>query len=230
MSGGIDSSTNAYLAQRALGAGNVWGINMPYKSSSPESAADAKLAATELGINFLTVEITDTIDAYFKIYPDADPLRRGNKMARERMTILYDHSAMLNALVIGSGNKTEILLGYCTLHGDTACAISPLGDLYKTQVRNIARFLGMPERIIQKAPTADLWPGQTDEGELGFTYEEADKLLYLMVEKRFTFSELEDSGFSKEFIQKVADKVKKSGYKRCPPTIPQINQPGFIFV
>jgi NAD+ synthase len=223
LSGGIDSSTNAYLAQRALGAENVWGINMPYRTSSPESARDAQLVANKLGINFLTVEITDMIDVYFKNYPDADQIRRGNKMARERMTILYDHSAFLKALVIGSGNKTEILLGYCTLHGDTACAITPLGDLYKTQVRSLARFLNVPEAIIQKAPTADLWPGQTDEGELGFTYEEADKLLYFMVEKRFTPEELESLGFSKESIQQVTNKVKKSEYKRCPPSVPLIN-------
>jgi len=223
LSGGIDSSTNAYMAKIALGKENVWGINMPYRTSSPESARDAQIVANELGINFLSVEITDMIDAYFKNYPDGDPLRRGNKMARERMTILYDHSALFKALVIGSGNKTEILLGYCTLYGDTACAITPLGDLYKTQVRALAKFLGVLESIIQKAPTADLWPGQTDEGELGFSYEEVDKLLYFMIEKRFTPVELEDIGFSKGFIHHVIDKIRKSDYKRCPPLIPRVN-------
>jgi len=224
LSGGIDSSTTAYLAQRALGAENVWGISMPYRTSDPQSASDAQLVAHELEINFLTIEITDMIDAYFRRFPDADRLRRGNKMARERMTILYDQSAVLRALVLGSGNKTEILLGYCTLHGDTACALAPLGDLYKTQVREMARFLGVPEHIIQKVPTADLWPGQSDEAELGFTYEEVDKLLYFMIEKRYTFAELKELGFTDAFIWKVMDRVRKSRYKRCPPSIPRVNQ------
>lgn len=224
LSGGVDSSTTAYLAQRALGAENVWGINMPYRTSTPQSASDAQLVAHELGINFLTVKITDVIDAYFERYPNADRLRRGNKMARERMTILYDQSAALRALVLGSGNKTELLLGYCTLHGDMACALAPLGDLYKTQVRELARSLGVPERIIQKVPTADLWPGQSDEAELGFTYEEVDKLLYLMIEKRYTSAELKELGFTDAFIEQVTDRIRKFRYKRCLPPIPRINQ------
>jgi NAD+ synthase len=227
LSGGIDSSTTVYLAQRALGAENVWGVNMPYRTSSPQSASDAQLVAHELGINFLTIEITDMIDAYFKRYPDADRLRRGNKMARERMTILYDQSAALRALVLGSGNKTELLLGYCTLYGDTACALAPLGDLYKTQVRELSRFLGVPEGITQKVPTADLWPGQSDEAELGFTYEEVDKLLYFMVEKKYTSSELKRLGFTDAFIEQVTDRIRKSQYKRRLPLIPRINQ-GFV--
>jgi len=223
LSGGIDSSTSAYLAQRALGAENVWGINMPYRTSSPDSANDAQLVVRELGINFLTIELTEMVDAYFKYFPDADQIRRGNRMARERMCILYDQSAALQALVLGSGNKTELLLGYCTLHGDMASALNPLGDLYKTQVRNLARFLGVPERIIQKAPTADLWPGQTDEGELGFTYEEADKLLYFMIEERYTRAELKELGFADDFIQQVTDRVGKHAHKRCLPPVPKIN-------
>ncbi len=223
LSGGIDSSTSASLAQRALGAENVWGINMPYRTSSPDSANDARLVARELGINFMTIELTEMVDAYFKHFPDADELRRGNRMARERMCILYDQSAALQALVLGSGNKTELLLGYCTLHGDMASALNPLGDLYKTQVRSLARFLGVPERIIQKAPTADLWPGQTDEGELGFTYEEVDKLLYFMIEKRCTTAELKEIGFADDFIQQVTDRVRKHAHKRCLPPVPKIN-------
>jgi len=224
LSGGIDSSTNAYLAQRALGAENVWGINMPYRSSSPESAEDAQLVARDLGINFMTIDITDMVDAYFSRYPDADRLRRGNRMARERMAILYDQSAALNALVLGSGNKTETLLGYCTLYGDTACALAPIGDLYKTQVWELAMFLGVPEHIIQKPPTADLWPGQSDEAELGFTYAEVDKLLYFMIEKSCTLPELEDLGFSSDFIREITDRVKKARYKYCLPPIQRINQ------
>ncbi len=224
LSGGIDSSTTAYLAQRALGSENVWAINMPYRTSNPESANDAQLVARELGVNLMTIEITEMVDAYFKRYPDADILRRGNRMARERMAVLYDQSAALQALVLGSGNKTERLLGYCTLHGDTACALAPLGDLYKTQVRKLAQFLGVPERIIQKTPTADLWPGQSDEAELGFTYDEVDKLLYFMIEKRYTFAELGELGFAEAFIKQVAQKIRQSRYKRCLPPIPRINQ------
>lgn len=224
LSGGIDSSTTAYLVQRALGAENVWGISMPYRASSPQSANDAQLVAHELGINFLTIEITDMIDAYFQRYPNAGQIRRGNKMARERMTVLYDQSAALQALVVGSGNKTELLLGYCTLHGDSACAMVPLGDLYKTQVRVLARFLGVPEGIIEKTPTADLWPGQSDEAELGFTYEEVDKLLYFMIEKRYTAAELNGIGFTDAFINQVTDRIEKSRHKRCLPPIPRINQ------
>jgi len=224
LSGGIDSSTTAYIASRALGAENVWGVNMPYRTSSQQSASDAQLVANELGINFMTIEITDMIDAYFKRYPDADTLRRGNKMARERMTILYDQSVALKALVLGSGNKTEVLLGYCTLFGDTGCALNVLGDLYKTQVRQLARFLGVPEQIIQKVPTADLWPGQSDEAELGFTYEQADKLLYFMMEKSYTFAELKETGFADDFIELVTDKIGKSQYKRCLPPVLRINQ------
>ena len=224
VSGGIDSSITAYLAQRALGAGNVWGISMPYRTSSPESASDAQLVANELGINFITIPVTDMVDAYFKQFPDASRLRRGNRMARERMAILYDQSAALQALVMGSGNKTEVLLGYCTLHGDAACAMNPLGDLYKTQVWELARFLNVPERIIEKTPTADLWPGQSDEGELGFTYAEVDKLFYFMIEKRCTTAELEELGFADTFIQQVTGMISKSQHKRCLPPIPRVNQ------
>ena len=227
LSGGIDSSTTAYLTKRALGAENVWGISMPYQTSSPESASDAQLVASELGINFITIPVTDMVDAYFNQFPDASRLRRGNRMARERMAILYDQSVVLKALVMGSGNKTEILLGYSTLHGDAACAMAPLGDLYKTQVWELARFLGVPEHIIKKTPTADLWPGQSDEGELGFTYAEADKLLYYMVEKKYTASELMELGFADEFIEQVTARVRGSQHKRCLPPIPRINQ-GFM--
>ena len=223
LSGGIDSSTTAYLAQRALGADNVWGANMPYRTSSPQSANDARLVANDLGINFMAIEITDMVDAYFRLFPEADQVRRGNRMARERMAILYDQSAALQALVLGSGNKTELLLGYCTLHGDMACAIALLGDLYKTQVRELARFLGVPEQIITKAPTADLWPGQSDEAELGFTYERVDKLLYFMIEKRHTAAEIRGLGFADAFVEEVTGRIAKFRYKRCSPPIPQIN-------
>ncbi|HEX9617015.1 MAG TPA: NAD+ synthase, partial [Anaerolineales bacterium] len=175
VSGGLDSSLSCYLAAEALGPENVLAVRMPYKSSSPDSLAHAQKVIDILGVQSLTVSITEMVDPLFERFPDADPLRRGNVMARARMIVLYDQSEAFDALVVGTGNKTEILLGYTTIYGDAANALNPVGDLYKTQARQLARALGIPEEIIQKAPTADLWVGQTDEGELGFTYEEVDR-------------------------------------------------------
>ncbi len=190
------------LAAEALGAKNVLAILMPYKSSNPDSQAHAEMIAQKSGIESLVVDITPQIDAYFERFPDADARRRGNKMARERMTILYDHSARWNALVIGTSNKTELLLGYGTLYGDMASAINPLGDLYKTQVWALAEAIGVPAVIVGKEPSADLWVGQTDEGELGFTYREVDQLLYMMVDQRCTKPELISSGFRRAICRR----------------------------
>jgi NAD+ synthase len=226
LSGGVDSSLCAYLATEALGNGNVYGINMPYKDSSLDGIRHALQVASHLKIHFLSVEITPMIDSYFKAFPDADFIRRGNKMARERMSILYDHSAGFNALVLGSSNKTEILLGYGTIYGDMACAINPLGDLYKTQVWDLAREVGVPEEIIEKVPTADLWQGQTDEEELGFPYGEVDQLLDLMVDKGLPRQELIRKGFGEEFIERVMTRIRSSEYKRRMPIIALISQHG----
>jgi NAD+ synthase len=162
------------------------------------------------------------IDAYFESSPDADPIRRGNKMARERMSILYDKSARFNALVVGSSNKTEILLGYGTIYGDMACAINPLGDLYKTQIRDLAREVGVPEEIIEKAPSADLWHDQTDETELGFSYNEIDRLLNLMIDKGLSTGELIREGFTKDLIERVMERIRSSEYKRRMPVVAEI--------
>ncbi len=224
LSGGVDSSLSAYLAARALGAKNVTAITMPYKTSSPESEADARLVAETLGISLLRIAITPQIDAYFERFPEADKRRRANKMARERMTILYDQSAALGALVIGTSNKTEALLGYTTLWGDMASAVNPLGDLYKTQVRQLARHLGVPERIVAKAPTADLWPGQTDEGELGFTYEEVDRALYWLVDMRLRPQEVAAKGFSEAFVKRVWNMVRQSQFKRRLPPVAKLSR------
>jgi len=224
LSGGVDSSLSAYLAAEALGPENVWGILMPYRTSSPESAAHATMVVQALGIKSLTVEITGMVDAYFGMFPDADQVRRGNKMARERMTILFDHSARLGALVLGTSNKTELLLGYGTLHGDMASAVNPLGDLYKTQVRQLSRHLGVPAPIVEKQPSADLWEGQTDEAELGFTYEEVDKVLCLLVDQRYEVSDLiAECRFDEKFVRSVARKVQASQYKRRLPVIAKIS-------
>ncbi len=224
LSGGVDSSLSAYLAAEALGPENVWGILMPYRTSSPESAAHASMVVQALGINHLTVEITAMLDAYFAMFPDADQVRRGNKMARERMTILFDHSARLGALVLGTSNKTELLLGYGTLYGDMASAVNPLGDLYKTQVRQLSRYLKVPTVIVEKQPSADLWEGQTDEAELGFTYEEVDRVLYMLVDQRYEVDELiADRVFDEKFVRAVARKVRVSQYKRRLPVIAKIS-------
>ncbi len=224
LSGGVDSSLSAMLAAEALGPSHVLGIPMPYRSSSSESQDHAELVVQQSGIESLTVDITRQIDAYFEQFPVADQRRRGNKMARERMTILYDHSARWNALVLGTSNKTELLLGYGTLHGDMASAINPLGDLYKTQVWALAEFVDVPEVIVNKKPSADLWEGQTDEGELGFSYREVDRLLYLMVDERYTREELIAQGFPEKFVDEVMLRIMNSQFKRRLPVIAKISQ------
>ena len=223
LSGGIDSALTAVLAAEALGPKNVWGISMPYRTSSAESAAHAALVVERLGLQSLVVEITAQVDAYFARFPDADQMRRGNKMARERMTILYDHSARLGALVLGTSNKTELMLGYGTLYGDMASAVNPLGDLWKTQVRQLARHVGVPEVIVAKQPSADLWVGQTDEAELGFTYDEVDRVLALMIDRRYEVRDLVAAGVPERFARLVARRVQASQYKRRPPVIAKLS-------
>ena len=224
LSGGVDSALSALLAAEALGPNNVLAVLMPYKSSNPDSRADAEMVARKSGIESLLVDITPQIDGYFERFPDADARRRGNKMARERMTILYDQSARWSALVLGTSNKTELLLGYGTLYGDMASAINPLGDLYKTQVWALSEAIGVPQAIVLKEPSADLWTGQTDEGELGFTYREVDRLLYLMVDQRYTKAELVGAGFPERFVDEVALRIMNSQFKRRLPVIAKVSQ------
>ncbi|MBA4495770.1 NAD+ synthase [Paenactinomyces guangxiensis] len=219
LSGGIDSALSLYLAVAAFGKENVIAVRMPYKTSSQSSLDDARAAIEDTGVESLTIDITPQIDAYFEQMPEAAPLRRGNKMARERMTILYDLSAVHNALVIGTSNRTELLLGYGTQFGDVASAINPIGDLYKTQVRQLAAYLGVPEQIIAKPPSADLWEDQTDEGELGFTYLEVDRLLYYMIDQRLSLDKLRALGFNDAFIEKVSTRIIRNQYKRTMPVI-----------
>ncbi len=223
LSGGVDSSLSAMLAAEALGADHVLGVMMPYKSSNEESRAHAELVVEKSGIESVVVDITPQVDAYFDLVTDADPRRRGNKMARERMTILYDHSARWNALVLGTSNKTELLLGYGTLYGDMASAINPLGDLYKAQVWALAQYVGVPDVIVQKKPSADLWVGQTDEAELGFSYSEVDGLLFLMVDERYSRQELIDADYSEGFVDEVTRRIMNSQFKRRLPVIAKIS-------
>jgi NAD+ synthase len=223
LSGGIDSSLSCYLACEALGPENVLAVRMPYEISSPESLEHAQLVIEELGVNSQTIPITDMVEPLFERYPESDHIRRGNAMARTRMIVLYDQSQAFDGLVVGTGNKTEILLGYTTQYGDSACALNPLGDLYKTQVRQLARALGLPEVIIEKPPSADLWVGQTDEGELGFTYDEVDQLLYLLVDERYSPEDCVQAGFSESFVKAVIDLIRKNHFKRVMPPIAKLS-------
>ncbi len=223
LSGGIDSALSTYLAARALGPENVVAVLMPYKTSNPSSVTDAMLVVEATRVRHHHLDITPQIDIYFKNFPDASSNRRGNKMARERMTILYDISAVENALVLGTSNKSELLLGYSTLWGDMASAINPLGDLYKTHIYQLARYMELPESIVSKDPSADLWAGQTDESELGFSYFDVDKLLYALIDLRYTPDEAIAAGFPEAFVARVYEMVRKSQFKRSIPIICKIS-------
>lgn len=222
LSGGIDSSLACHLAAKAIGPDNVLAVRAPYRSSSVDSLEHAQLVIDTLGLQSITIPITEMVDPLLERFPDISPVRRGNIMARARMIVLYDQSEAFHGLPIGTGNKTEILLGYTTLYGDSACALNPLGDLYKTQVRQLARGVGIPEVIIQKPPTADLWVGQTDEGELGFTYEEVDKLLYLLVDQRYSPPDCVAAGFAEQFVRAVVERVRRNHFKRVLPPIAKL--------
>ncbi|GAB4422807.1 MAG: NAD+ synthase [Anaerolineales bacterium] len=222
VSGGIDSALSCALAAEALGPENVLALRMPYQASSPESLAHAELLIDRLGVQSRTIEITEMVDPLIRTMPADAKVRMGNAMARARMIVLYDQSEDFNALVIGTGNKTELLLGYSTLWGDSASALNPIGDLYKTQVRQLSRAMGVPAEIIDKAPSADLWAGQTDEEELGFTYEEVDKLLYLLVDHRYSPDECIEAGFDSAFVRTVADRIRRNQFKRMPPPIAKL--------
>ena len=229
LSGGIDSAVSAYISTAALGKENMHFIMMPYKTSSEESITDAMKVVNALGAEHTVIDITPMADAYFDKYcPEGiSDIRKGNIMARMRMVVLYDFSAKLNALVIGTGNKTEILLGYTTLFGDSACAINPVGDLYKTQLRSLAKYLFVPESIINKKPSADLWKNQTDEGEMGFTYEDADKYFYGKFERKLPGERLIEEGFNENFVKKVESMMMKNKFKSELPVIARI--PGNLY-
>jgi NAD+ synthase len=223
LSGGIDSSLSATLAVLALGKQNVIGVMMPFETSSSESLSDTRQLVSKLNIPHHLVEITPMVKPYLEMYPEMDSIRRGNVMARMRMIVLYDISAAEKALVLGTANKTEYLLGYTTLWGDMACALNPLGDLYKTQVRTLAKYLDLPGSIINKKPSADLWAGQTDEEELGFSYEEADNLLELLIDRRLPPEEVEALGYSRQLIDNIMRRVHQTQYKRHLPLIAKLS-------
>lgn len=222
LSGGIDSALVAFLTAKAIGKENLLGIRLPYKTSSQASLDHAQLVIDALGIPNKTIPVTPMADALIDQIPDMDALRKGNIMARCRMITLFDQSADWRGLVMGTGNKTEILLGYTTLFGDSACAINPVGDLYKTQVRQLSRALGVPQAIIDKAPSADLWSGQTDEKELGFSYDDVDQLLYHIVDLGETPDQVEKAGFAPEFVTAVSKRIRANHFKRVPAPIPVV--------
>ena len=229
LSGGVDSATVAFLAARAIGADNLLAIRMPYRTSSEASETDAMRVVDALGCRTERIEITPMVEPMLALIGDGEVpsdelnVRRGNVMARQRMIILYDRSAAFDALVIGTSNKTEALLGYGTLHGDMAAALAPIGDLYKTQLRDVAEHLGVPAEVIAKPPSADLWPGQTDEGELGRSYESLDRVLFALVDRRWTVDRCVAAGLDRELVEWVASRVARMEFKRQLPPVAKVS-------
>jgi NAD+ synthase len=232
LSGGIDSALVAFLTAEAIGPERLLCVLMPYRTSSPASQADAESVVAALGCASELVEITAMVDGYFGVNGvpgaagpealEAVALRRGNLMARMRMAVLYDRSVTWRGLVVGTGNKTESLIGYTTLFGDSACAFNPIGDLYKSQVRQMAAAMGVPEAVIRKAPSADLWPGQTDETEAGFTYPVLDRVLFWRIDRRRSVDELVAMGFERALVERVDRMVAGSEFKRQVPPIAKL--------
>jgi len=223
LSGGLDSSLSCALAAEALGPENVLALRLPYRTSSPESLEHAQLVIEQFKVRSETIDITEMVDPIIQRDPQMSNVRKGNIMARARMILLYDQTEAFNGLAVGTSNKTEILLGYSTLWGDSAAAMNPIGDLYKTQARQLARDLGIPTIIIDKPPSADLWVGQTDEDELGFTYEDVDKLLYLLVDQRYSPQECVEAGFADQFVDKVVKRIRRTQFKRMLPPIAKLS-------
>lgn len=223
LSGGIDSALVAFLAAKALGPAAVLGVRMPFRASSPSSLDDAGKVVEATGIRCEDFDISSMVDAFLAGSDEPDRNRLGNVMARCRMVVLYDRSARERALVLGTSNKTELLLGYGTLHGDLASAINPLGDLYKTQVRQLSAHLGVPRSILDKPPSADLWPDQSDEDELGYGYDRLDALLALLVDARISRATAVRAGFPEEMVERVVRLIMRSQFKRRLPVIAKMS-------
>lgn len=217
MSGGVDSALVGALAARAIGPENVHAVIMPYRTSNPESAAHARLVIDRLGLSWECVDISPMVDAMVVGDPTMDDRRKGNVMARCRMVVLFDRAAKREALVAGTSNRTESLLGYFTIFGDGACSLRPIAHLYKCQVKALAGHLGVPDAILRKAPSADLWQGQTDEGDLGFSYDEADQILYLLTERGLDADAVVAHGFRPQIVQAVQGRMRLCAFKLCQP-------------
>lgn len=222
ISGGLDSAIVAVLCKEVFGD-NLYGVMMPSQYSSDESIIDAKELCEKFGINYEIIEIAPMVEGYFKTNPDASALRIGNFSARMRMSVLYDISAKLNALVVGTSNKSEILLGYGTLYGDTACAINPIGQMYKSDEFEFARFIGVTDAIINKKPSADLWEGQSDEEELGYSYKTMDDVLKQLIDQNIPKEELLLKGIEEKLIDMLQYRVKANAFKGRLPKIAQID-------
>jgi NAD+ synthase len=231
LSGGIDSALSAALAAEALGPENVVALILPYKTSSPESEGHARILIEQLGLPHDKIDITPMAEPLFAHYDEMSNLRRGNVLARLRMIAVFDRSSAERALVLGTSNKTEYLLGYTTWYGDSAASIQPIGDLYKTQVRALSAAIGVPKEIVEKKPSADLWPGQTDEGELGLTYETVDQVLYLLVDERMDPERVISLGFDRALVERVVKNVRNMQFKRMTPVIAKVGSrtPGIDF-
>lgn len=223
LSGGLDSALSCALAVEALGAENVTALRLPYRTSSPDSLEHAQLMIDQFKVKSETIDITAMVDPLIERNPTISNIRKGNIMARARMIVLYDQSEVFKALPVGTSNKTEILLGYSTMYGDSASAMNPIGDLYKTQARQLSRAMNIPAPIIDKAPSADLWEGQTDEKELGFTYDDVDKLLYLLVDERYSPREAMEAGFDEKFVNAVTARIRRNQFKRMQPPIAKVS-------
>jgi NAD+ synthase len=226
LSGGVDSATTAFLAARAVPADDLLAVRMPYRTSAPDAEEDALRVVAALGCRTERIDITAMADPMLAHIDGSEAdtrVRRGNVMARLRMIVLYDRSAAFDALVIGTSNKTEALLGYGTLYGDMAAALQPIGDLYKSQLREVAECLGVPRPILEKPPSADLWPGQTDEGELGARYEDLDRVLYALVDRRWTRDRCVRAGLPERLVQRVASTVARMEYKRQLPPVAKVS-------
>lgn len=222
LSGGVDSAVVASLCVRAAGAARVTPYLLPYRSSSPDSLAHAQEVARQLGLSPVTVDITPMADPFFAV-THVDPVRKGNVLARLRMLVLFDAARGKTALVAGTGNKTETYMGYSTWYGDSACSFLPIADLYKSQVWQLALHLGLPEEVIHKAPTADLWPGQTDEGELGLSYTEMDLIIHALVDLHLTPDQVVARGHERDAVTRVVDTMRRTEYKRRLPPIARVS-------
>lgn len=227
ISGGIDSALTATLAVKALGKENVLGIHMPESNLTPAvDSEDARTLADWLGIEYRTIDISGIVSAFMAAVPDsesADRLTKGNLKARTRMSLLYFHANQLNRMVIGTGNKTELLLGYYTKYGDGGVDLEPIGGLYKTEVWELSNRLGIPEPLITKKPSAGLWAGQTDEAELGISYVKVDEVLKMIEDSAEPEKILNKTGVSVEQLNSVARRIERSEHKRKAPPVPELH-------
>jgi len=223
VSGGLDSAVVLALCRKALGTSHTFALLLPYRTSSGESLEHGKMVCARLKVPFETIDISPAVDAYFERYPAAGKLQIGNKCARERMSVLYDFSVVDVALKNKTSNKSDVTFGYSTQFGDSAAAFLPIGDLYKTQVFELARHLGIPGEIVAKSPSADLWPGQTDEGEIGIAYKDLDVILHLMVDMRWDEGEIIERGYALPLIRRIRKMIVKSQFKRTMPPVAKLH-------